>query len=268
MRRPDAIITDLDGTLLGPDKTIGEQDKATIRRLRELGVPVIPGTGRPIFGLGWQAEEMGLRLALCSNGGCCYDYDREEVLFARTIPHDAVRRLIDWGMERRIKCMLHAPKSVYRSPGAEVFSHYVLPEEEKRFISPGMSLEGVDVLKVLFFDCDEVRAIGELRGIFPESELAICSSGSGLVDINPPGVGKGTGVRQLAELRGWRMENLLAMGDNYNDRTMLEAVGMSAVPASGQEDIKAMAAFVTTPCGENPLTAAVRHFCPGLLEEL
>lgn len=267
MRRPDAIITDLDGTLLGPDKIIGEQDKAAIRRLRQLGVPVIPGTGRPIFGLGWQAEELGLRLAICSNGGCCYDYDREEVLFAQTVPHDAVRRLIDWGVRHHCKCMLHAPKTVYRTPGVEVFSHYVLPEEEKRFITPGMSLEGIDVLKVLIIDCDENQVIRRLREVFPEEELAICSSGAGLVDINPPGVGKGSGVRRLAELRGWRMENILAMGDNYNDRTMLEAVGMSAVPASGEEEIRAIAGFVTASCGENPLTAAVEHFCPGLLEE-
>ena len=34
MNRPDAIFTDLDGTLLGPDKKVGKQDTAAIRRLK------------------------------------------------------------------------------------------------------------------------------------------------------------------------------------------------------------------------------------------
>ena len=62
-KRPDAIVTDLDGTLLGPDKQVGERDAAAIRRLTRLGIPVVPGTGRPIFGIGHLMEELGLELA-------------------------------------------------------------------------------------------------------------------------------------------------------------------------------------------------------------
>ena len=46
-KRPDAIVTDLDGSLLGPDGKVGKRDLTAIRRMRELGVPVLPGTGRP-----------------------------------------------------------------------------------------------------------------------------------------------------------------------------------------------------------------------------
>ena len=65
-KRPDAIVTDLDGTLLGPDKQVGERDAAAIRRLTRLGIPVVPGTGRPIFGIGPLMEELGPNTA--SNG--------------------------------------------------------------------------------------------------------------------------------------------------------------------------------------------------------
>lgn len=266
MRKPDAIITDMDGTLLGPDGQIGARDKAAIRRMQQLGVPVIPGTGRPVFGLGKQAAEMGLRVALCSNGGCCYDFDREEILFARTIDHATVLRLVDWVCRRGLRCMLHAVHSIYVTPGVQIFSHYDLPEEQKGVAAPGMPLDGVDILKALVIDCDENQVIGELAGVFSPQELTICSSGANLVDINAPGVGKGSGVRQLAALRGWRMENILAIGDNFNDRTMLEAVGMSVVPANGKEEVKRAAGFVTAPCGSNPLSAAIDYYCPGLLD--
>ncbi|MCI8817137.1 MAG: HAD family phosphatase [Angelakisella sp.] len=265
-KRPDAIVTDLDGTLLGPDKQVGERDAAAIRRLTRLGIPVVPGTGRPIFGIGPLMEELGLELALCSNGGSCYDFGRRELVFAQTIPEGTLRRLVDWMLEKGVRCMLHTPFGIYCSQGVKPFAHYILEEGQVGAITPGMSLAGVEVLKVLIFDCDENEMIRELRAVFPEEELAICSSGIRLVDINPPGVGKGDGVRRLAECKGWRTENILAMGDNYNDRTMLETVGMGVVPGNGEAEIRPLAKYVTTPNGENPLSAAIDHFFPGLLE--
>ena len=56
------------------------------------------------------------------------------------------------------------------------------------------------------------------------------------------------------------------MGDNYNDRTMLETVGLGVVPGNGEAEIRPLAKYVTTPNGENPLSAAIDHFFPGLLE--
>ena len=68
-KRPDAIVTDLDGSLLGPDGKVGKRDLTAIRRMRELGVPVLPGTGRPPIRARSLVQELGLELALCSNGG-------------------------------------------------------------------------------------------------------------------------------------------------------------------------------------------------------
>ena len=48
--------------------------------------------------------------------------------------------------------------------------------------------------------------------------------------------------------------------------TMLETVGMGVVPGNGEAEIRPLAKYVTTPNGENPLSAAIDHFFPGLLE--
>ena len=129
-----------------------------------------------------------------------------------------------------------------------------------------MSLEGLEILKLLAVQCDETKVVAQGETLFSKEELAICSSEREFVDFNPAGVTKGNGLRRLAAMKGWRMENILAMGDNFNDQTMLEAVGKSAAPANGMEQIKALAGFVTVPSGENPLAAAIDHFYPGLLE--
>lgn len=266
MKRPDAIFTDLDGTLAGPDKRVGERDAAAIRRLKELGIPVIPCTGRPILGTLLVMEELGLPLAICSNGGCCYDFARERILFATEMDHRVAHRLLAWLEEEGVEYLLHAPRRIFRSRGAKTPPHYLLRgEEDGGVITSGTPLEGERILKILAVLCDEGEVIRRGRERFAPEELTICSSERYYVDFNPPGVNKGAGLRRLAERMGWDPANIFAMGDNYNDLSMLEQAGMSAAPASAIPEARAAAGFVTAPNGEDPLAAALEHYWPGLV---
>lgn len=268
INKPDAIVSDLDGTLVGEDQIVGARDRAAIRRMQELGVPVLPGTGRPPLRVRKLVRELGLELALCSNGGCCYDFSREEMVFATYMETDLARRLIHWLLERGLLFILHTPPRTYRSPGAEVVPLYDLcgeDEEPLHLLTPETPLEELQILKILVVECDEEKVLAELGKDFSEEEITACSSQATFVDCNPPAVTKGGGLRRLARIKGWRMEDILAMGDNFNDQTMLEAAGKSAVPASGMAEMRALAGFVTAPCGGDPLAAAVDHFYPGLL---
>lgn len=267
--RPDAIISDLDGTLVTEDQRVGARDLAAIRRMKELGIPVLPGTGRPPIRVRRLMEELELELALCSNGGCCYDFARGEIIFSRYMETDLARRLIDWMEEHGQLYILHTPTLIYRCPKAEYIPRYDTRgtgDEGRHFLTPEMRLEDLQILKILAVECREQEVLTQLQAAFSEQEITACSSETGLVDCNPSGVTKGIGLRRLAKLKGWRMENLLVLGDNFNDRTMLEAAGKTAVPASGVAEIRALADFVTSPCGEDPLAAALDHFYPGLLE--
>lgn len=269
INRPDAIISDLDGSLLRRDQKVGERDAAAIRRMKELGIPVLPGTGRPPLRTRALIRGLGLDMAICSNGGCCYDFTREEIVFARFMDTGVARRLVRWMLDRGVLFMIHTPPRTYRAPGAEVVPRYDSRRgegEELFVLTPETPLEQLQILKLLAVECDEKAVLAQVQRDFSREEISACISESTFVDCNPAGVDKGSGLRQLAEVKGWRLDNILVLGDNYNDRTMLEAVGKSAVPASGVEEIKALAGFVTAPCGENPLAAAIDHYYPGLLE--
>ena len=58
-----------------------------------------------------------------------------------------------------------------------------------------------------------------------------------ILDILPPGCSKGTALRRLAERRGVRREDIVAIGDNWNDLEMLEAAGRAVVMANGAPDL-------------------------------
>jgi hydroxymethylpyrimidine pyrophosphatase-like HAD family hydrolase len=69
------------------------------------------------------------------------------------------------------------------------------------------------------------------RTEYPERDLSI-------VDILPAGCSKGRALLDLATERGVRADEILAIGDNWNDVSMLEAAGSAVLMANAPEDLK------------------------------
>lgn len=74
------------------------------------------------------------------------------------------------------------------------------------------------------------RRIEMHRTEYPARDLAI-------LDILPPGCSKGAALGRLGESRGIAPEEMMAIGDNFNDREMLEFVGHPVVMANAAPDL-------------------------------
>lgn len=73
-----------------------------------------------------------------------------------------------------------------------------------------------------------------------------------IVDILPAGCSKGSALLRLAEARGFGAEQIMAIGDNWNDLSMLEIAGYPVLMGNAPLDLHAMAlerGWITT--GEN-----------------
>ena len=83
------------------------------------------------------------------------------------------------------------------------------------------------------------------RTEYPERDLSI-------VDILPAGCSKGAALVRLAARRGIRMEEMMAIGDNWNDVSMLEVAGRAVLMENAPADLKqSMAARGWTPGGRH-----------------
>jgi hydroxymethylpyrimidine pyrophosphatase-like HAD family hydrolase len=69
------------------------------------------------------------------------------------------------------------------------------------------------------------------RTEYPERDLSI-------VDILPAGCSKGFALMQLAADRGVKIDDVVAIGDNWNDVSMLEAAGRAVLMGNAPEDLK------------------------------
>ncbi len=88
MTRPRLIVTDLDGTFLGPDRLVSATNLAAARRAAELGIPFMVATGRPVRWLDVldQLAEAHSQV-IVSNGAAVFDLASREVV--RSFPLDA-----------------------------------------------------------------------------------------------------------------------------------------------------------------------------------
>ena len=82
----------------------------------------------------------------------------------------------------------------------------------------------------------------------------------GNMEINAPGVTKGSGLLALAAHLGLRREQTMAVGDSGNDRAMIEAAGLGVAMGNAQPPVKAAANYLTADNDHDGVGLAVEKF--------
>ena len=99
---------------------------------------------------------------------------------------------------------------------------------------PGVSAVGVSLNQKAGKEHARVE-VALHRTEYPDRDLSI-------VDILPAGCSKGSALVRLAARRGIQMDEMLAIGDNWNDVSMLEVAGRAVLMGNAPEDLKAVGA--------------------------
>ena len=95
MTRIALVVSDVDGTLLTKDKTLTEGAKAAVRRLREAGIAFTIVSSRPIIGMRFLIEPLGITLPVGAFNGSCIVDPQLNPIELHLIPPSAAQRSID-----------------------------------------------------------------------------------------------------------------------------------------------------------------------------
>ena len=263
------IAIDMDGTLLTSDKRILPETVRDMEVAANSGKTVVLCTGRSVVELSeYRKELQSIRYGVLGSGACVYDFakgapiyekalDRSEVLAAAEVAerYDAMLHLMESGRMVVRKDLLHHMEDFGMGVYQPMFEKLADPVEDIR--------EEIDrlntVLKVLiYFRMPEDRAEGydALKGMPFEFAFAEKTS----LELSPAGVNKGDGLRRLAEHLGFSLEQVIAVGDADNDRTMLTAAGLAAAMGNAAEEIKGLADVVTLDNDHNGVGEVIRKY--------
>ncbi|MFG6496645.1 Cof-type HAD-IIB family hydrolase [Fictibacillus sp. UD] len=279
------IAIDMDGTLVNRQLKVTRENSETISKAVEEGHHVVIATGRSYDEARHALEDAELHLPLiCVNGAEIRSSDWE---ILSSIPltfeqYEDIKKILD---KEDIYYELYTSKGTYtdnREKAFEVMKDIILtsnPEATdddvekaalRRFRLGLVSVVGdfnklmvekdLEVYKFLAFSSDTAklqRAFQHLKGV---GELAVSSSADNNLEITNSEAQKGVALKKYAELKGISLENTMAIGDNYNDVSMLEIAGFPVAMGNAVDEIKEMAAFVTKENDESGVAFAIKRF--------
>lgn len=240
------IATDLDGTLLQnylPD--CSQEAIALITQLVQQGVYVLPASGRQYPNLRRMfAQVDGELMYLCENGALVMY--RDQVMLKRSFERPLALELCHMVMDDPdCEVLISGERTSYLIPKSEEYVTYMRDHIKNDVTIVGAPEEIAEpIIKVSYYtqaeNRDRVTAFFEQQ---IDDRCLIVVSGNEWVDFAPKGTSKGAALAAIGEQMGIAPEEMMAFGDNENDRSMLELVGHPYLmrhcnPSMGDVDAK------------------------------
>jgi Cof subfamily protein (haloacid dehalogenase superfamily) len=260
-RRPIRLIaSDIDGTLLNPQFQISECDLTALRQAHAAGIEIVLVTGRRhTFALPI-AQQLGFDLWLISCNGAVTRSLSGETFHRDLMPRELCRELCVSMQEFRGNTVLTFDQEI---KGAIVLEHlddlntsirrwleknmayieFVVPIEKALVSDPiqamfcGSMARMSEALQKLNA-CGMGNRITVLRTEYPERDLS-------MIDVLNAGCSKGHALERWAAHRGFRREQVMAIGDNHNDVEMLEFAGHPVIMGNACEELRGRGWIVT-----------------------
>ena len=245
------VALDIDGTLLRSDRTVSSRTRAAVARARAIGVRVVLVTGRRHPSARRVADEVGEGLPLVVHNGALVVEDGS-IIRCRPLARDVAARAIVAGRARGMEPILHCGSRGEgfllvdaRARPAGLVGYYLdRAREELRMVEDVLeALAREEPIQVMFGGSlaeveDLVGALATaLRGAARLERTVYPASDFALVDVLDPGVGKADALAFLQQRWGITAAETLAIGDNWNDRSMLEAAGCGLLMGNAPSEL-------------------------------
>lgn len=259
------VAMDLDDTLLRDDWTISPRVVKAIQKAQAQGVKVTIATGRMPISTRPYAEQLGVDVPVITyHGAMIQQVLSGEVLFRRVIPSALATEIVDFVENVGIYSQIYLKDRVIASQLNEWSREYariasVHIEEANLSVLLSQEPEGVEKILLIAeeFDLDQLAPL--LRQGYGE-KVHITKSKPHFLEITECSVNKGVALAALAEHFGIDQEEVMAIGDSFNDLEMIQYAGKGVAMGNARQEIKEQADIVTTSNEEDGVAEAIERY--------
>lgn len=265
------IAIDLDGTLLNSYGIIPEENRKAIKKAQEAGINVVLASGRTTNSVKSLAEELGgNEYIICGNGSLIYDLKKEEIIYDKFIEKNKALQIIQICEQNSIYYNVYTEDMVI----AKTLDNNVLfyhqenankPDSKKTKINLVdniyeyvRNLEGKNILKFTISDKSSIifnSIIKKLRLIRNIDVLDVAHMSRKIIkagteevsleyyytEITSGNVDKWNAIEWLANKLKIEKSEIMAIGDNINDKMMIENAGIGIAMGNSDPKIKEIA---------------------------
>ncbi len=270
------LVLDIDGTLVGSDKTISEKTREAIIKAQQRGKIVAIASGRSIAGIRKTASNISLEqyggYVIAYNGTTVVNCKTGECIYNQMVPKELVKPVYE--AAKRVSAGI----VVYNDNTKEMISgnglnEYIKIDAEACNVTIN---EVSDFVKAINFPFNKFLLSGkpehmaEVEKIMAKEfgdRLNVFRSDPFYVELLPRYVDKGVAVEKLVKHLDIQREKVICIGDSYNDLPMLRFAGMGVAMGNAQQEVKEMADYVTASNDEDGIVNVIDKFMTPKPEE-
>jgi len=260
------IVLDLDDTLLRDDLTISSYTRASILSAQMYGTKVVIATGRPTCACMSIAKEIGLE----KYGGYIISFNGAVITEART-----GKKLRQVSITKEKVHELYALSKQHNSYIQTYDDFNIITPENNEYTKIEQKLTGMNIEEVNDFvsriDSDVIKVIllqepsilktisDKLKPIIPQ-DLNMTFSKPFFLEFTNKEVDKAVSVKYLANYLNIDMKSTIAIGDSYNDISMVKQAGLGVAMSNGVDAIKEVANYLARSNMEDGVAEVIYRF--------
>ena len=268
------ITIDLDGTMLNQYGLVTENTKEVIKKVKEKGIEIVITSGRPNDSINTIAKEIECdSYYISGNGAILYDIKKDEILYENTLEKSKVLEIIKLCEENSIYYNIYTEKEIIaKNLQYNVLYYYKenLNKEEKNKthisiienIYEYISQREDKIIKITICDKDKMVFSSIIKKLKEKHDIEVLDvshmsrkiirQGTEEIpieyfytEISAKDVNKWNAIKILAEKLGINREEIIAIGDNINDKEMIENAGVGVAMGGSTPQITEIADYVT-----------------------
>lgn len=268
------LVLDIDGTIAGHSNQVRPAVLEAVKAAQAQGVRVAIATGRMYRSALRFHEQIGADLPIVAyQGAWIQDAVTNKRYLHQPVPINLAAELLDYLEQPEFKSRL----SIHFYINDELYVREVLSDTKDYAVRSGIPPNAVGDLrstldpaldqtptKILALS-EDTQLIDELlvnvRRLYRPEELYLTKSVATFFEMAHPLVNKGLAVDYLArELLQIAPEQVMTVGDNFNDVEMLQYAGIGVAMGDAPEEVKAIANWVAPSVEEDGVAVAIDRF--------
>lgn len=265
---------DLDGTLLNQYGEVDNYTKETLKNVIKNGTDIVIASGRPVDAIKRISQDIGSKnYFIAGNGSLIYDLQKDEIIYKETIKKEKVLEIIKICNKNNIYYNIYTKNEILSSELKYNVLYYYKENQNKeeknrtkiniiQDIYKYVEEREEEILKITV--CDENKTIFEsilkrlkqVKGIevldVEHMSRKVIKNGTDKVEINYyyteimlKDTDKWKAIQYLIQKLNINKEEIMAIGDNSNDKQMIENAGLGIVMKGSAEEVISIADYVT-----------------------
>ncbi|QMU09095.1 sugar-phosphatase [Levilactobacillus suantsaii] len=261
------IAIDIDGTLLNENNELAPATIDAVKAAESQGIKVVLCSGRPLSGVAPYIKKLGIsgddQYAITYNGSVAQSVTGN-ILINHSLTFDDYIDLEAFSRKVGVNFQIETPDYIYTAN--KNISPYTIFESNLvtmliRYREVSEMPRDVTISKAMYVA--EAKDIDRIKPLIPQDfrdKYYVVQSTPFFIEVMNKAASKGNALRGLADKLGLTADNIMTLGDQGNDLTMIEYAGLGVAMGNAIDDVKQAADAVTLTNAEDGVAAAIRKY--------